>query len=181
MFDWNELAQYKKFGTFGSLYPSNVRRFFAPDDDVHSVLMAVLSSATLSIAGSMYGYDDDDINALLLKHANDPHLPVQLALDKTQAAGKHEKILIAQWPSDIIGNNLVIGTSRKHAINHLKLFVIDGLYTIGGSTNLSIGGEGAQNNELIVICDPTYAAETRAKIDLCHSEMTQQMQAKASS
>ena len=151
-----------------------MRRFFAPDDNVHGALMAVLSSARLSIAGSMYGYDDDEVNQLLLKHANNPNLPVQLALDKTQAGGAHEKALIAEWPKDIIGNRILIGQSRKHAINHLKLFVIDGLYTIGGSTNLSVGGEGAQNNELIVVRDPTYAAESRAKIDLCHSEMEKQ-------
>lgn len=172
---WDSLGGFKKFGGgFSSDYPFSVRRFFAPDDDVHGALMAVLSSATLSIAGSMYGYDDDEVNTLLLKHAHDPNLPVQLALDKSQAGGVHERTLLAEWPHDVIGNNLVIGQSRDHAINHLKLFVIDGLYTIGGSTNLSTSGESKQNNELIVVRDPTYAAESRAKIDLCHDEMRRQ-------
>lgn len=172
---WAGLGQYKRVGVFGDTYPSLMRRFFAPGDDVHGVLMAVLSSARLSVAGSMYGYDDDEVNALLLKHAHDPLLPVQLALDKSQAGGVHEKALVAEWPHDVIGNSLVIGQSVKHAINHLKLFVIDGVYTIGGSTNLSTGGEASQNNELIVVMDPTYAAESRAKIDLCISEMRHQM------
>lgn len=175
---WMDLGQYKKFGSFGIGYPATVRRFFAPDDDVHSALMAVLESAHLSVAAAMYGYDDDDVNSLLLKHAHDVTMPVQLALDSTQAGGVAERKLIAMWPHDVIGNNLVIGQSRKHAINHLKLFVLDGIYTIGGSTNLSTSGEGAQNNELIIVKDAVYAAESRAKIDLCHDEMRRQMETK---
>jgi len=175
----DDLAKFKRFGAFGTTYPTCVRRFFSPDDDVHGVILAVLQSARLSVAGAMYGYDDEDVNALLLNHANDPALPVQLALDSTQAAGVHERRLIAEWPHDVIGNSLVIGRSRRHAISHTKLLVIDGILTIGGSTNLSVSGETQQNNECIVVMDATYAAETRAKIDLCHGEMAQQMAAAA--
>lgn len=174
---WQSLDRHKRAWPFQAGYPITVRRFFAPDDDVHGALMDVLGSAHMSVAAAMYGYDDDDVNALLLKHAHDPALPVQLALDKSQAGGVHERVLVAEWPHDVIGNNLVIGTSRLHAISHLKLIVVDGLYTIGGSTNLSTSGESRQNNELIIVRDPVYAAESRAKIDLVHSEMTHQMAA----
>jgi len=177
MLSWDSLDNFKKAG-FLSGYPTNLKRFFAPEDDVHGALAAVVKSAKLSIACAMFGWDDDEIDELFREALINEGLPVQVALDKTQAAGKHEREILAKWPVHIIGNNVVIGQSSKHAISHLKLFVIDGIYTVGGSTNLSDSGEKKQNNELIVFRDPVYAAETRAKIDLVHDEMARQMSGK---
>ncbi len=175
-FNFSTLSQYKRFDSMVTGYPHNLMRFFAPEDNVHDVLMAVLGSARIAVAIAMYGYDDPDINNLLLEIAACPEIPVQMALDKSQAGGVHEKALIDAWPHDIIGNSMVIGTSSvAHAISHTKLAVVDGLYTIQGSTNWSQGGESAQNNELTVVMDAVFAAETRAKIDMVHSEMAKQM------
>lgn len=174
MLNWDSLDQFKK-GGFLKEYPTNLKRFFAPDDQIHFVILTVVKSATVSLAASFFGWDDDEINSLFMEAMMNERLPVQLALDKTQAGGVHEREILEKWPTQIIGNEIVIGQSRFHAINHLKLIVVDGLYTIGGSTNLSDSGEAKQNNELIVIRDAVYAAESRAKIDLCHSEMARQM------
>ena len=174
---WAGLAAFKRFGSFGEQYPANVRRFFAPDDLVHEALVSVVKSARVSIACAMYGWDDDELETLFLDAMNDERIPVTLCLDKSQAGGVHERALLAKFPTEIIGNDVVIGQSRKHAISHLKLFVVDGLYTIGGSTNVSDSGETKQNNECVIIRDAVYAAETRAKIDLVHDEMRRQMEA----
>ena len=174
-FSWESLGQFKAAKRLPEQYPSNIARFFAPDDDVKGALLTIVKSARVSIAVSMYGYDLAELDELLRDAWQKEGLPVQICLDKTQAAGTHEKELLAAWPTDQFGNRIVIGQSRKHAINHLKLFVIDGIYTIGGSTNLSDSGLEKQNNEMIIIRDPVYAAESRAKIDLCHSEMESQM------
>lgn len=170
------LDQFQKRGGYSVGYPANVRRFFAPLDDVHGVLTFVVKSATISLAVAMYGWDDDELDSLFRDAWQQENLPVQIALDKTQAAGVHEKEILAKWPTDVIGNRIVIGTSSKNAISHTKLAVIDGLVTVQGSTNWSLAGEQKQNNELTVIFDPVYSAETRAFIDLVHSEMEQQMQ-----
>lgn len=174
MLNWDSLNQYKK-GGFLAEYPPHIKRFFAPDDDVHGAVVMVVKSAGVSLAASFFGWDDDEINALFMDAMLNESLPVQLALDKTQAGGVHEKEILKQWPTEIIGNEIVIGQSRLHQINHLKLIVVDGLFTVGGSTNLSDSGEKKQNNELIIIRDAVYAAESRAKIDLCFSEMKRQM------
>lgn len=170
-----ELDRFQARGGYAPGYPANMRRFFAPEDDLHGALVALISEATISIAAAMYGYDDEELDQLFRNAWQKEGLPVQICLDKTQAAGAHEKAILAAWPTDQIGNRIVIGQSRKHAINHLKLIVVDGLYTIGGSTNLSISGETRQNNELFIVQDAVYAAETRAKIDMVHDEMIKQM------
>jgi phosphatidylserine/phosphatidylglycerophosphate/cardiolipin synthase-like enzyme len=170
-----ELDRFQARGGYAPGYPPNMRRFFAPEDNLHGVLIEVVSKATISIAAAIYGYDDEELDQLFRNAWQKESLPVQICLDKTQAAGAHEKAILAAWPADQIGNRIVVGQSRKHAINHLKLIVVDGLYTIGGSTNLSMGGEQKQNNELIIVQDAVYAAEARAKIDMTHSEMEQQM------
>jgi len=174
-----DLDQFKKFGSFGPSYPPMVRRFFSPDDDVHGALMMAISNPQLSVFSAMFGYDDEEVNNKFLEFASNPKIPFVLCLDKTQAAGVHEKKLIALFPTADLGNSLVIGKSRVHSqISHTKLIVIDGIITIGGSTNLSVSGENQQNNEMIIIIDSTYAAETIAKIMLIHSEMQGQMNAR---
>jgi phosphatidylserine/phosphatidylglycerophosphate/cardiolipin synthase-like enzyme len=169
-----DLDTFQKRGGVLPGYPPNVRRLFAPDDDVHGALVAAVKSAKVSLACAMYGWDDDELDELFREAWQAENLPVRLALDKSQAAGVHERQILAKWPTDVIGNEIVIGQSRLHAISHLKLLVVDGVLTVGGSTNWSLSGEQKQNNEAIFLFDAVYAAETRAKIDLCFSEMQHQ-------
>jgi phosphatidylserine/phosphatidylglycerophosphate/cardiolipin synthase-like enzyme len=156
-------------------YPPNLQHLFAPVDDVHGALMQVCNAAQLSLAAAMYGWDDDQIDQLFQTKLGDDRIPVTLALDKTQAAGAHEKQILSRWQPGLIGNAIVIGQSSKHAISHDKMIVVDGLVTITGSTNLSDSGERKQNNECLVVFDAVFAAEARARIDLIHSEMAAQM------
>lgn len=178
--DINELNQFNRRGGYSINYPSNTRRLFSPDDDIHGALIYLIKGATISLAGSFYGWDDKEINELFIDAWQKENLPVQLCLDSTQAAGKAEKSLISEWPQDQIGNRLVIGQSRKHAINHTKIIVIDGEITIDGSTNFSDSGESKQNNSCVITFDSVYAAESRSKVDMTHDEMLKQMQVKKS-
>lgn len=155
-------------------YPANVRHLFAPIDRVHEALVALCTAARLSLAAAMYGWDDDEINALFLSKLKDT-IPVQLSLDSSQAAGVHEKKILATWDAEQIGNSVAIGRSSKGAISHDKMVVIDGQVTIAGSTNLSESGERRQNNEAVIVWDAVFAAEARARIDVIHDEMLKQM------
>jgi hypothetical protein len=156
-------------------YPENIRHLFAPIDRVHEALVSLCTGASLSISAAIYGWDDDEIDALFRAKLEQEGLPVTLALDKSQAGGVHERKILAAWHPDQIGNAIVIGHSSKGAISHDKMIVLDGQVTIAGSTNLSESGESKQNNEAVIVWDPVFAAEARARIDCIHDEMHGQM------
>jgi phosphatidylserine/phosphatidylglycerophosphate/cardiolipin synthase-like enzyme len=177
-FDWNALGRYKAAGRFLDGYPSDIRTFFSPVDEVHEVLRALLSYAQKSIVVNMFGYDDPVLNDIILEKLIDEHVYVQMSLDSREAAGKTEKALLAMWRHDLIGNSIAIGHSSKGAISHLKIVIVDGIYTVRGSTNWSLSGEQDQDNELTIHNDAVIAAETRAQLDRNHDEMLKQMAAK---
>jgi phosphatidylserine/phosphatidylglycerophosphate/cardiolipin synthase-like enzyme len=177
-FDWNDLGRYKAAGRFLDGYPSDVRTFFSPVDEVHEVLRALLSSTQKSIVVNMFGYDDPVLNDIILEKLIDEHVYVQMSLDSREAAGKTEQALLAKWRHDLIGNSIAIGHSSKGAISHMKIVIVDGIYTVRGSTNWSLSGEEDQDNELTIHNDAVIAAETRAQLDRNHDEMLKQMAAK---
>jgi len=172
----SDLDRFKAV-TFPPGYPPVARTFYSPVDDVHGALAAVLQSAGSSVVVSMYGYDDPQLNEVLRGKLENDRIFVQLSLDSTQAAGRAEKPLLAQWENDGTGNSIAIGHSEKGAIMHLKLAIVDGLDVVTGSTNWSTSGETRQDNQLTVIRDPLVAAEARARVDIIHDDMLKQMAA----
>ena len=106
----------------------------------------------------------------------DEKVYVQMSLDRSQASGTHEKQILAKWANDAFGNSIAIGTSSVHnAISHLKIVIVDGVFTVKGSTNWSLSGEQHQENELTLSRNAVVAAETRAILDLNHDFMLKQM------
>ncbi|MGH3620346.1 MAG: hypothetical protein ACRDQ5_00950, partial [Sciscionella sp.] len=59
-----ELDQFRAT-PFTPGYPEMARTFYSPVDQVHEALKAVLASATKSVVVSMYGYDDEDLDAII--------------------------------------------------------------------------------------------------------------------
>jgi phosphatidylserine/phosphatidylglycerophosphate/cardiolipin synthase-like enzyme len=175
-FSWDTLGQYKAEGRFLEGYPDDQRTFFSPRDNVHGLLVALLSTAQHSIVVNMFGYDDDELNKIIQGKLTSQNVYVQMSLDRSQAAGVHEKQILASWANDAFGNSIAIGTSSVHnAISHLKIVIIDGVYTVKGSTNWSLSGEQQQDNELTLSRNAVVAAETRAILDLNHDFMLKQM------
>jgi phosphatidylserine/phosphatidylglycerophosphate/cardiolipin synthase-like enzyme len=175
-FAWDDLAQYKAEGRFLDGYPDDQRTFFAPRDNVHGLLVALLGSAQHSIVVNMFGYDDDELNKIIQSKLADDKVFVQMSLDRSQATGAHEKQILASWGNNAFGNSIAIGTSSVHnAISHLKIVIVDGVYTVKGSTNWSLSGEQQQDNELSLSRNAVVAAETRAILDLNHDFMLKQM------
>jgi phosphatidylserine/phosphatidylglycerophosphate/cardiolipin synthase-like enzyme len=175
-FVWDNLGQYKAEKCFLDGYPDDQRTFFSPRDDIHGMLVALLGSAQHSIVVNMFGYDDDELNNIIQSKLADEHVYVQMSLDRTQAAGVQEKKILASWNNNAFGNSIAIGTSSVHnAISHLKIVIVDGVYTVKGSTNWSLSGEEQQDNELSLSRNAVVAAETRAILDLNHDFMLKQM------
>jgi phosphatidylserine/phosphatidylglycerophosphate/cardiolipin synthase-like enzyme len=175
-FVWDDLAQYKAEKRFLDGYPPDQRSFFSPRDSVHPMLASLLASAQHSLVLNMYGYDDDELDGIIREKLDSEHVFVQMSLDKSQAGGVHEKALLAKWSNTGFGNSIAIGTSSvKHAISHLKVLVVDGVYTVTGSTNWSISGESEQDNQLTLNRNAVVAAEMRAVLDLNHDWMLKQM------
>jgi phosphatidylserine/phosphatidylglycerophosphate/cardiolipin synthase-like enzyme len=175
-FDWESVAKYKAEGRFLDGYPRDVRTFFAPRDKVHELLVDLLSSSRHSIVVNMFGYDDDELNAIIQGKLEDSNVYVQMSLDRSQAGGPHEREILRRWHNDAFGNSIAIGTSSVHnAISHLKILIVDGVYTVKGSTNWSLSGEQQQDNELTLSNNAVIAAETRAVADLNHDFMLKQM------
>ena len=158
-------------------YPSNMRTFYSPEDHVPQVLQTVISSVSKSIVVAMHGFDDQILAGMLDAALKNPAIYVQITLDRSQAAGPHEKSVLAQYANDMTGNSVAIGNSEKGAIMHRKMVIVDGLWRLSGSTNWSTAGETLQDNELTIIRDAMVCAEARPVLDIEHDSALKQMAA----
>jgi hypothetical protein len=118
-----------------------------------------------------------------------PGVAVQGTLDKSQAGGVHERLILLQ---DVVNNpdfynSFVVTSSATSQISHTKGGVLVG-QGLGweGSTNWSASGEGtgirlmtdvnlkqppgwkAQNNTLLVSANPVFLARFGARLDTEH-------------
>ena len=180
-FDLLELQQFTKELTYSTTASKDFHLFYVGRDNVHEILKYVLSRVSVSLYLNMFGFDDDELNAIIMQKATDPSITVMITLDKSQSGGAHEKQLLA---SDIAQNasayntSFVIGESATHQISHTKGFVADGKVAAEGSTNWSGSGEGtfvevsipggkgykAQNNTQSIITDPDTISRFTAEL-----------------
>jgi phosphatidylserine/phosphatidylglycerophosphate/cardiolipin synthase-like enzyme len=176
-FSWDGLVSYKTDGRFVDGLPVDERTLFSPYDGpgIHRLIVDLLQSAQQSIVLNMYGYDDDEADTIIRTKAAQPNVYVQISLDRSQAGGKHEAQLLKEWNADAFGTSVAVGTSSRHAISHLKVLIVDGVYTLTGSTNWSLAGEEQQDNQLTISRNPAFAAQVRAILDRNHAFMLKQM------
>lgn len=157
-------------------YPGNRATFYSPIDRVHEALMAVLRDCRRSIILSMYGLTDVDAAAQVDRLLNHPGIYAQVTLDRSQAAGRTERALLEKYRADLDTNTVAIGTSERGQIIHRKMLIIDGVWTITGSTNWSLNGEQKQDNEMTVTYSTSVAAEARHILDLSHAKALTDME-----
>lgn len=166
--DLSVLDEFKT-GGFPPGYDKNVRRFYAPVDRVHDVEMATVRAVQRSYDLAMFGFDDDEKADVIESLMRNPDIHVRLTLDGTQAGGVHERLLLAK--ENYPNNAIATGSSEHARIMHLKLEIIDGVFLATGSTNLSIGAETLQDNELTVRYAPIECIEARIRVDAIHAHM----------
>lgn len=180
-FSLDDLAVYTNEGVFAKDASSDFRLFFAGRDNVHGVLKHLLERVTVSCYLNMFGYDDDDLNAILMSIAENPQATMLVTLDKSQSGGVHEKAILASDAAkdpQAFSSHFAIGQSATHQISHTKGATLDGVVGFEGSTNWSVSGEGtfvlpgkaggagfkAQNNTLAVFTDPFAVAKFTAEL-----------------
>jgi len=150
-------------------YPTDRRTFYSPVDNVHGALKYVINSAQRSVVLAMYGFDDEELAAILKTKLMSEKIYVQFTLDSSQAGGIHEKKLLAEEGYPL--SSVAIGRSEKGAIMHLKEGVIDGTILFTGSTNWSTGGEDLQDNQLTIEINPIAASMATTRIGAIHASM----------
>ena len=188
-FTLNDLAPFTREKSFPAGDSPDFRVLYVGRDDVHGALKYLLARCSRSLRLNMFGYDDDELDAIIQGLVASEHVMVQGTLDKSQASGVHEKKILAGW--DVaMRNSFAIGQSASHQISHTKGGVIDGLVAFEGSTNWSNSGEGtivaadgsnvgrkAQNNTLAVYVHPVQVAHFTDELDLEHAVALQQQAA----
>ena len=193
-FTLDELAQYTAEGAFGPTASPDFRVFYVGRDDVHGILMHLYTRVTLSVKMNMFGYDDQELNNVLMGLVRNPSVMVQVTLDKSQATGPTEKsILSSDVGQDAPGfaNDFAVGDSATDQISHTKGGILDGIVAFEGSTNWSSSGEGtgislaaakqspgfkAQNNTLAVFVNTYEIAKFAARLDYEHAVAAAQPQ-----
>ena len=158
-FDLLDLQQYTQEQIYSTTASKDFHLFYVGRDDVHDILKHILSRVSVSLYLNMFGYDDDELNDIIMTIAHDPSITMLITLDKSQSGGAHEKALlssdVAKNPSlfntsittaaqmeNLTAQQFVIGQSVTHQISHTKGFVADGKIGAEGSTNWSSSGEG---------------------------------------
>ncbi len=200
-FDLLDLQPYTQEKVFATTASKDFHLFYVGRDDVHDILKHVLSRVSVSLYLNMFGFDDEELNDILMKIALDNSITMLVTLDKSQAGGRHEKRLLdadrehnlALFNTHVVTqlhlHEIVIGQSATHQISHTKGFVADGRVAGEGSTNWSDAGEGtfvvkgtpggprfkAQNNTQSIITDPDTIS--RFSAELVAEHLTAQKQA----
>jgi hypothetical protein len=169
-FTLSDLAQFTKEKSYSTVASKDVHLFYVGRDDVHDILKYILSRVSISLYMNMFGFDDAELNNIIMQKALNPSVTMMITLDKSQASGVHEKALLEadqKYNLAAYNTHFAIGESLTHQISHTKGFVADGRVAAEGSTNWSASGEGtfvvqglaggpgykAQNNTQSVITD----------------------------
>ena len=164
-FELTDLQHFTREGVYSNTASKDFHLFYVGRDNVHEILKYVLSRARVSLYLNMFGYDDDELNQIIMQKVMDSSVTVVITLDKSQAGGKHERALLQQDENGSLSkvnshvvvsksafdSDVVIGQSATHQISHTKGFVVDGKVGAEGSTNWSDSGEGTYKGPWQVI------------------------------
>lgn len=189
MNDNNILAELGQYTPEGKLTPGYGDHyiFFVGRDDIHGIMLYLISQEKLGFDFNMYGFADDELNQAILDLIKNPSVSVQGTLDKSQAGGVHEKKLLSmdELNDPSFTNSIAIGQSATHQISHSKAGICVGQgIAFEGSTNWSKGGEGigislkadiknpqgfiAQNNTLTVSANSQYISRLQRQLLIEH-------------
>lgn len=121
--------------------------YFAPQDDIQSVILGAATAETAELCMGMYGFHLPALRDIFLAN-HQKGLAQLLLLDASQAAGKYEHADVVMLIN--AGIDIVIGTSPLHQILHSKYLLCKSQATVlTGSYNFSLTA-AKQDNTLQV-------------------------------
>jgi hypothetical protein len=178
--DGFKLADLQQFSTSGGWPGSNdLHLFFVGKDNIHELLLYLLSHCRQSLYLNMFGYDDPELNDVIMQKIQDPAITCMITLDRQQSTTPTETAILAadaktKGGLNALNTDFVIGSSSSGQISHTKGFVVDGFVGAEGSTNWSASGQGtgtpgtpgykAQNNTQTVFLDPSSVTRFQAEL-----------------
>jgi hypothetical protein len=206
-FNLTDLAQFTQEQSYANNASKDWHLFFVGRDNVHELLKYVLSRVSVSLYLNMYGYDDPELNQIVMQLCGDPSVLVMITLDKSQAGSATEKQLLSQdfakdpaaFNTHIVSGTqmqqIVEGASSTGQISHTKGFVADGKVGGEGSTNWSTSGQGtfvlknapggpgykAQNNTQSIFVDPDTITRFQTELVSEHLAALAQLKGKGAS
>src|ERR1017187_10463196 len=77
-----ELQQFTSEKTYSTNPSADFHLFYVGRDDVHNIIKYVLSRITVSLYLNMFGYDDPDLNDVIMSKVMDKSITVLITLDK---------------------------------------------------------------------------------------------------
>ncbi|MCP3719873.1 hypothetical protein [Paraburkholderia sp. CNPSo 3281] len=86
-FDLLELQQYTREKSYSSTASKDFHLFYVGRDDVHNILKYVLSRASVSLYMNMFGFDDEELNEILMQQALDPTITMMITLGSASGEG----------------------------------------------------------------------------------------------
>ena len=132
--------------------PSAVTACFTPGENCTGAIVHALGGATRTILAQAYSFTSAPIAKALLD-AHKRGVQVQVILDKSQRSEKYSS-------ADFLANQGVpVMIDANHAIAHNKVIVIDGETVLTGSFNFTKAAQDRNAENLLIIRDPTLAAQ----------------------
>jgi phosphatidylserine/phosphatidylglycerophosphate/cardiolipin synthase-like enzyme len=143
------------FGLIGLLCPALAEEIhFSPQERLDLIDAALIATAKNSIDLASYALTDTVVIDAL-NSAEKRGVVIRVVLDPRE---RHDFIGLGD-----LSDNVRI--KRGGPFMHLKAYAIDGEVLRTGSANFSTSGENAQDNDLVVIRDPSAAAKFDAHFE----------------
>lgn len=122
---------------------------FSPLGGCEAMVVHLIEGARSTVDAAVYSLNNPKIADALI-HAKSRGVTIRLLLDRTQAAGKSNRVMLAT----LIKNGIDVRLHSKNKIEHNKFGVFDGTKVTTGSFNWTTAAE-EKNSENCISLDET--------------------------
>jgi phosphatidylserine/phosphatidylglycerophosphate/cardiolipin synthase-like enzyme len=129
-----------------------VENYFSPDDGVAAHLLSLLNAAQSSIYFMAFTFTRADFQEALIARAK-AGVTVQGVFETRQISAGSDNV----WNA-LSAAGLPVRQDGNRYTMHNKVFIIDGQIVVTGSYNFSKAAEAANDENVLVFHDPTFAA-----------------------
>jgi phosphatidylserine/phosphatidylglycerophosphate/cardiolipin synthase-like enzyme len=165
-------------GEFGPTSPQNttnpiielsgveIRTFFSPEDPIFPSLNSLVASADQSVHFMAFSFTDDSLGDAMLAAAGNG-AEVQGLFETRGANTEYSEC------NRLLASGLDVRLDANPATMHHKVLIIDGEIVITGSFNFSASAAESNDENLVIIYDPSIASLFELEFDRLMSEAYQ--------